>query len=41
MNSGISDHQKLSELAQQIEALNSQLDEKSMRWMELTELNEA
>lgn len=41
MNSGISDHQRLSELAQQIQVLNNQVDEKSMRWMELTELNEA
>jgi ATP-binding cassette subfamily F protein uup len=41
MNSGIADHQRLSELAQQIQVLNNQVDEKSMRWMELTELNEA
>lgn len=41
LNSGISDHSKLGELAQQIAVLNDQLDEKSMRWMELTELNEA
>jgi ATP-binding cassette subfamily F protein uup len=41
LNSGISDHQQLSELAQQIAGLNSQLDEKSIRWIELTELNEA
>jgi len=41
INSGMSDHQKLSELAQQIAVLNDQLDEKSLRWMELTELNEA
>ena len=37
----MTDHQQLSEIAQQIAGLNSQLDEKSMRWMELTELNEA
>ena len=41
LNSGISDHSKLGELARQIAVLNDQLDEKSMRWMELTELNEA
>jgi ATP-binding cassette subfamily F protein uup len=41
MNSGISDHQRLSELAQQIQVLNDRVNEKSMRWMELTELNEA
>lgn len=41
LNSGISDHQQLSELAQRIAGLNSQLDEKSIRWIELTELNEA
>ncbi|MBS1521340.1 MAG: ABC-F family ATP-binding cassette domain-containing protein [Bacteroidetes bacterium] len=41
MNSGMADHQKLSELAKQIQALTNQVDEKSLRWMELTELNEA
>jgi ATP-binding cassette subfamily F protein uup len=41
LNSGISDHQKLSEIAQQITSLNSQMDAKSIRWIELTELNEA
>jgi ATP-binding cassette subfamily F protein uup len=41
LNSGITDHQQLSEIAQKIAALNSQLDEKSIRWIELTELNEA
>ena len=41
LNSGLSDHQQLSEIAQKIAALNSQLDEKSIRWIELTELNEA
>jgi ATP-binding cassette subfamily F protein uup len=41
LNSGLSDHQQLNEMAQKIAALNSQLDEKSIRWIELTELNEA
>jgi len=39
LNSGSMDHQQLSELSQQIESLNHQLDEKSLRWMELTELS--
>ncbi|PWK75948.1 ATP-binding cassette subfamily F protein uup [Mucilaginibacter oryzae] len=37
--SGI-DPKKLDELLKQIEVLNSQLDDKTARWMELTELNE-
>lgn len=41
LNSGISDHSRLGELAKQIEQLNSEIADKSMRWMELTELNEA
>jgi ATP-binding cassette subfamily F protein uup len=41
LNSGISDHGQLSEIAQKINALNRELDEKSIRWIELTELNEA
>lgn len=41
MNSGIANHERLSELARQIQNLTNQIDEKSMRWMELTELNEA
>jgi ATP-binding cassette subfamily F protein uup len=41
LNSGISDHGKLNEIAQKIAALNSLLDEKSIRWIELTELNGA
>jgi ATP-binding cassette subfamily F protein uup len=41
MNSGTGDHQQLSDLARHIQTLTNQIDEKSMRWMELTELNEA
>lgn len=41
LNSGISDHGKLAILADKISSLNQELDEKSMRWMELTELKEA
>ena len=37
--SGI-DPKKLDEILKQIEVLNKQLDDKSARWMELTELNE-
>ena len=41
LNSGIEDHQQLIDTASQIKALNSDLDEKSMRWIALTELKEA
>ncbi|MGZ3927029.1 MAG: ABC-F family ATP-binding cassette domain-containing protein, partial [Mucilaginibacter sp.] len=41
LNSGIQDHSKLIETAQQIAHLNDELDSKSIRWIELTELNEA
>jgi ATP-binding cassette subfamily F protein uup len=34
------DPKKLDEILKQIEVLNKQLDDKSARWMELTELNE-
>jgi ATP-binding cassette subfamily F protein uup len=34
------DPKKLDEILKQIEVLNKQLDDKSTRWMELTELNE-
>lgn len=40
LNSGTLDHQQLIDLARQIEVLNSNLDVKSLRWIELTELNE-
>lgn len=41
LNSGSLDHQQLIDLARQIEVLNNQMDEKSIRWIELTELNES
>ena len=41
LNSGIDDHQKLIDTATQIERLNDELDNKSVRWIELTELSEA
>ncbi|QKJ32261.1 ABC-F family ATP-binding cassette domain-containing protein [Mucilaginibacter mali] len=42
MNSGsITSHQELSDIAHKIKNLSNQIDDKSVRWMELTELNEA
>jgi ATP-binding cassette subfamily F protein uup len=41
LNSGAHDHAKLIEIAQQIAGLNDELDGKSIRWIELTELNES
>ncbi|HEY4198035.1 MAG TPA: ABC transporter C-terminal domain-containing protein, partial [Mucilaginibacter sp.] len=41
LNKGGNDHSKLIEIAQQIAGLNTELDGKSIRWIELTELNEA
>lgn len=41
LNSGSHGHSKLIEIAQQIAGLNNELDGKSIRWIELTELNEA
>jgi ABC transport system ATP-binding/permease protein len=38
LNSGITDHTKLSEIALQIQALKDDLDIKTMRWLELSEL---
>lgn len=40
LNSGLADHNQLSDLARQVEELTNRLDEKSLRWMELTELGE-
>lgn len=42
MNSGnVTDHEELIDLAKQIEDKSNEIDEKSMRWMELEELKEA
>jgi ATP-binding cassette subfamily F protein uup len=42
MNSGsITDHQELIDLARKIKDMTSEMDAKSMRWIELSELNEA
>ena len=38
LNSGISDHQELQKISQEITLLSSQIEEKSMRWLELSEL---
>lgn len=39
MNSGITDHIRLQDLAQKIEVISSQIEEKTLRWMELSELD--
>jgi ATP-binding cassette subfamily F protein uup len=41
MNSSSADHNQLSDLGKQIQTLNDELDKKSLRWMELTDLNES
>ena len=42
MNSGtITDHQELIDLARKIKDMSSEMDAKSIRWIELSELNEA
>ncbi len=40
LNGGITDHEQLTALANEIDKLNNQLDEKSLRWIELSETNE-
>lgn len=40
LNSGITDHVKLAELSKKIETLNEELEIKTFRWMELSELKE-
>ncbi|BDD05908.1 ABC-F family ATP-binding cassette domain-containing protein [Aureibacter tunicatorum] len=37
MNSGITDHQELAEIAQRIETVDHELDSKTERWIELSE----
>jgi len=39
LNSGITDHTKLSEIALEIKEVKDNLDEKTIRWLELSELN--
>jgi ABC transport system ATP-binding/permease protein len=39
MNSGITDHNRLQELAKQIQELGERIDELTLRWLELTELD--
>ncbi len=41
MNSGLSDHLKLQELATQIKQVGDELDNKTMRWLELSELEKS
>jgi ATP-binding cassette subfamily F protein uup len=38
LNSGISDHTKLSGIATQIQSLKNEIDHKTMRWLELSEI---
>jgi ATP-binding cassette subfamily F protein uup len=39
LNSGITDHTKLSGIATQIQALKDEIDHKTLRWLELSEIN--
>lgn len=41
LNSGLSDHAELSKLALEIQNAKNDLEEKTLRWMELTELKES
>ncbi|EHQ27332.1 ABC-F family ATP-binding cassette domain-containing protein [Mucilaginibacter paludis] len=41
LNSGITSHEELAYLADKIQDMNDSLNEKTFRWLELTELNEA
>ncbi len=38
LNSGISDHVELQKISQEITVLSNQIEEKSMRWLELSEI---
>ncbi len=38
LNSGITDHQKLQELADQVQQVNDVIEQKTFRWLELSEL---
>jgi hypothetical protein len=39
LNSGLTDHQQLQKLAQEIRQLDELIDAKTLRWLELSELN--
>ena len=41
LNSGLSDHVQLQELALQLQSINSQVEQKTARWIELSELVES
>ncbi|MEQ9425028.1 MAG: ABC-F family ATP-binding cassette domain-containing protein [Cyclobacteriaceae bacterium] len=38
LNSGTTDHQELEQLGKELEQINAQLEEKEMRWLELSEV---
>ena len=38
LNSGVTDHQQLQSWANEVQKLSTQIDEKTMRWMELSDL---
>jgi ABC transport system ATP-binding/permease protein len=38
LNSGITDHTRLQQLATDIKAITERIEEKTLRWLELTEL---
>lgn len=40
LNSGITDHVELASISKEIEDLNAEIEEKTLRWMELSELKE-
>ncbi|OCX50559.1 ABC transporter [Mucilaginibacter sp. PPCGB 2223] len=41
LNSGITNHEELAYLADKVSDLNEELEDKTMRWLELTEMSEA
>ncbi len=40
LNGGISDHQRLQKLAEEVKQLDQKIDAKTLRWLELSELND-
>jgi len=40
LNGGISDHQQLQKLAEEVKQLDQKIDAKTLRWLELSELND-
>jgi len=41
LNSGITNHEELAYLADKIQDMTDTMEEKTLRWLELTEQNEA